>query len=306
MGVAWSTSGIRLQDRLSQFDFEHDESITPEQIWEELERQNELAAGMRGLFPRTPRHPVVAVLACMDARIDISELVGDTRRYYYVVRTAGSVLSPAEQDMLELAVLNGVKIIVLTTHTDCAAEAAAADPELREKFPALISLMDERVRRVEEFMARPTIRDAIAEGKLQSSTPASIRRPIGSSSNRAPRRALTPSADGYVQPSVATRAARSRGSGASFPRVDGLAVDPRAQDLDLRELLGRRLDGIPRQDRRESAALPGSSEPRCFLDAELPRRVRRHRAQCLIDREPLARAPYALLPCAESAAWPFA
>jgi len=158
--------GYRLQDRLSSFDFVHDESITPEQIWDELERQNELAGGMRGLFPRTPRHPVVAVLACMDGRIDVSELVGDTRHYYYVVRTAGSVLSPAEQDMLELAVLNGVKVIVLTTHTDCAAEAAAADPELREKFPALISLMDERAKRVQEFMARPTIRDAIAEGNL--------------------------------------------------------------------------------------------------------------------------------------------
>ena len=158
--------GYRLQDRLSSFDFVHDESITPEQIWGELERQNELAGGMRGLFPRTPRHPVVAVLACMDGRIDVSELVGDTRHYYYVVRTAGSVLSPAEQDMLELAVLNGVKVIVLTTHTDCAAEAAAADPELREKFPALISLMDERAKRVQEFMARPTIRDAIAEGNL--------------------------------------------------------------------------------------------------------------------------------------------
>jgi hypothetical protein len=158
--------GYRLQDRLSSFDFVHDDSITPEQIWEELERQNELAGGMRGLFPRTPRHPVVAVLACMDGRIDVSELVGDTRHYYYVVRTAGSVLSPAEQDMLELAVLNGVKVIVLTTHSDCAAEAAAAEPELRAKFPALISLMDERVKRVEEFLARPTIRNAIAEGRL--------------------------------------------------------------------------------------------------------------------------------------------
>jgi carbonic anhydrase len=159
--------GFRLQDRLSHFDFVHDESITPDQIWEELERQNELAAGVRGIFPRTARHPVVAVLACMDARIDTSELMGDTRRYYYVVRTAGSVLSPAEQEMLELAVINGVKIVLLTTHTDCAAEAAAADPELRAKFPALTALMDEREQRVEEFMARPTIRDAIAAGKLQ-------------------------------------------------------------------------------------------------------------------------------------------
>ena len=167
VGGAMVNLGFRLQDRLSQFDFEHDDSITPGQIWVELERQNELAAGVRGLFPRTERHPVVAILACMDARIDTSELVGDTRRYYYVVRTAGSVLSPAEQEMLELAVVNGVKIILLTTHTDCAAEAAAADPVARKKFPALISLMDERERRVEEFMARPAIRDAIAAGELQ-------------------------------------------------------------------------------------------------------------------------------------------
>ena len=159
--------GYRLQDRLSNFDFDHDDSITPDQIWSELERQNELAAGIRGLFPRTVRHPVVAVLACMDARIDTSELVGDTRRYYYVVRTAGSVLGPAEQEMLELAVIGGVKVIVLTTHTDCAAEAAAADPGLREEFPALISLMDERKRRIDEFLARPKIRQAIAAGELK-------------------------------------------------------------------------------------------------------------------------------------------
>ena len=166
LGGALVNLGYRLQDRFSQFDFEHDETITPDQIWNELKRQNEMAAGVRGLFPRTTRHPVVAILACMDARIDTSELVGDTRRYYYVVRTAGSVLSPAEQEMLELAVLNGVEVILLTTHTDCAAEAAAADPKLREKFPALIGLMDEREQRIDEFKARPIIRDAIAEGKL--------------------------------------------------------------------------------------------------------------------------------------------
>ena len=96
--------GFRLQDRLSQYDFEHDESISPDEIWAELKRQNELAAGIRGIFPRTVRHPVVAILACMDARIDTSELVGDTRRYYYIVRTAGSALAPAEQEMLELKI----------------------------------------------------------------------------------------------------------------------------------------------------------------------------------------------------------
>jgi len=167
LGGALVNVGYRLQDRLGKFDFVHGEAITPDQIWKAVEKQNELSAGVRGLFPRTARHPVVAILACMDARIDTSELVGDTRRYYYIVRTAGSVLSPAEQEMLELAVINGVQVIVLTTHTDCAAEAAAADPEMREKFPALISLMDEREQRLKEFMARPTIRDAIAAGRLK-------------------------------------------------------------------------------------------------------------------------------------------
>jgi hypothetical protein len=158
--------GYRLQDRLSKYDFEHDDTIKPDEIWDELVAQNKLAAGVRKVFPRTVRHPVVAILACMDARIDTAELVGDTRRYYYIVRTAGSVLAPAEQEMLELAVLNGVKVLVLTSHTDCAAEGAAANSEARQKFPALTELMDARVARVEEFMARPLIREAIEKGEL--------------------------------------------------------------------------------------------------------------------------------------------
>jgi hypothetical protein len=166
VGGAMVNVGYRLQDRLSHYDFQHDESITPDEIWKELKRQNQLAAGVRGIFPRTVRHPVVALLACMDARIDTSELVGDTRRYYYVVRTAGSVLAPPEQEMLELAVVNGVKVVVLTSHTDCAAEGAAADPELREKFPALAELMDKRTQHIEDFMQRPIIREAIEAGEL--------------------------------------------------------------------------------------------------------------------------------------------
>lgn len=167
LGGALVNLGYRLQDRLGKYDLEHDESIKPDEIWDELIAHNDLAADVRDRFPRTVRHPVVAILACMDARIDTSELVGDTRRYYYIVRTAGSVLAPAEQEMLELAVINGVKVLVLTSHSDCAAEAAASNPDAREKFPALTELMDERVRRVEEFLARPVISEAIESGELQ-------------------------------------------------------------------------------------------------------------------------------------------
>jgi hypothetical protein len=76
-------------------------------------------------------------------------------------------MSAAEQEMLELAVINGVRVIVLTTHTDCAAEAVASNPEMRGKFPALVSLMDEREASIEQFLARPVIRDAIEKGELE-------------------------------------------------------------------------------------------------------------------------------------------
>ena len=166
LGGAMMNLGYRLQDRIAHYDFINDESITPQEIWEELLRQNDLAADVRDMFPRTDRHPVVAIVACMDGRIDTNELVGDTRRYYYVVRTAGSMLAAEEQEALELAVLNGVRVILLTTHTDCAAEAAASDPVMEAKFPALNALVDKRDKSIEEFLARPVIRESIDSGKL--------------------------------------------------------------------------------------------------------------------------------------------
>lgn len=45
----------------------------------------------------------------------MNELTGDTRHYYYIIRTAGSVLSEKEEEMLELAVENGVKLINIDT-----------------------------------------------------------------------------------------------------------------------------------------------------------------------------------------------
>lgn len=166
LGGAFVNAGFRMQDHLHAYDFQHSDEINAEQVWEEFKEQNELASKVRERFPRATTHPVVAMLVCMDARIDTSELAGDTRRYYYIVRTAGSVMGPAEEEMLELAVVNGVKLVVLTRHTDCAAEKAAADPEKRKAFPALTKAVDERDQRVAEFLARPAIAERIARGQL--------------------------------------------------------------------------------------------------------------------------------------------
>ena len=129
-------------------------------------KQNELSASVRSKFPRTARHPLVAIVECMDGRLDTHEVVGDTRTYYYVLRLAGSVLSEREGEMLELAVENGVKLVVWTRHSDCAAEKAASAPETRERYPALAHAVDEREARFEEFLARPAIAERIAAGEL--------------------------------------------------------------------------------------------------------------------------------------------
>lgn len=165
LGGAMINAGYRLQDRLEKYDFEH-EHLSPGQVWAELLAQNGMSSAVRAKFPRSVRHPLVALVACMDARLDSNEIAGDTRRYYYVLRLAGSVLSPKEEEMLELAVSNGVEVVVFTTHTDCAAEKAAKTPELRKAYPNLVTAIDEREMRFNEFLNRETIRQRVGEGKL--------------------------------------------------------------------------------------------------------------------------------------------
>ena len=83
-----------------------------------------------------------------------------------MLRTAGSVMGPEEGDMLELAVNNGVKVVVLTRHTECAAEAVANDASARAKYPALAQMVDQRPQQWAEFLARPSIAKRIADGTL--------------------------------------------------------------------------------------------------------------------------------------------
>lgn len=165
VGGAMINVGYRLQDRLAGYDFEHDEA-TPPRVWARFLEQNGMASSVRELWPRSSRHAVLAIVACMDGRLDTNEIAGDTRRYYYVLRLAGSVLSVKEEEMLEFAVSNGTRVVVFTTHSDCAAEKMAADPARRPQFPELAKAIGERDARFAEFMARPLIRERIAHGEL--------------------------------------------------------------------------------------------------------------------------------------------
>lgn len=161
LGGAFIDLGYRFQDPIHP-----PEDLTPERIWSELAAHNDVAADVREMFPRTNHHPFVAMVVCMDARLDTNELVGDTRRYYYVLRLAGSVMSEREEEMLELAIDNGVQVVVLTTHTECAAERVAAEPELRARYPHLSEGIDERDARRAEFLARPAVAERMYDGRL--------------------------------------------------------------------------------------------------------------------------------------------
>ena len=165
LGGAMVNIGYRLQDRLHTFDFEHHE-ITPQQVWDEFMTQNRLASSVRATWPRSTHHPLVAMVACMDARLDTNEIAGDTRHYYYVLRLAGSVMAPKEEDMLELAVANGTKVVVFTTHSDCAAEKVSKDPSTAADYPHLTQAIRERRARFDEFLARPKIDAKVKKGEL--------------------------------------------------------------------------------------------------------------------------------------------
>lgn len=161
LGGALVDVGYFVQDPIDE-----PEDITPSEVLSEVHAHNELAASLRQHFPRTHHHPLVAMVVCMDSRLDTNELLGDTRQYYYVLRTAGSLLSEREEEMLELAVAGGVKVILLTTHTDCAAERAAADPVQRARYPHLTAGVDRRAAHRAELLARPAIAARIQSGEL--------------------------------------------------------------------------------------------------------------------------------------------
>jgi carbonic anhydrase len=164
-GGALVNLGYRLQDPIAGVDLDHHEA-SPMQIWEAFLSHNRMAADVRSRWPRSNHHPEIALVACMDARLDTNEIAGDTRRYYYVLRLAGSALAPKDEEMLQLAVANGVKVVVFTTHTDCAAERVAANPEQRQKFPQLAKAVDERQMRFDEFRSTPMIRERMQKNEL--------------------------------------------------------------------------------------------------------------------------------------------
>jgi carbonic anhydrase len=84
-----------------------------------LENNEKYAAGFTGPLPLPPARQV-AVLACMDARLDVHDLLGLEEGDAHVIRNAGGVAT--DDAIRSLAIsqrLLGTREIVLIHHTDC-------------------------------------------------------------------------------------------------------------------------------------------------------------------------------------------
>lgn len=89
-------------------------------VTDELLANNEAyAAQFTGPLPLPPAKQV-AVLACMDARIDVYRVLGLNEGEAHVIRNAGGVVT--EDEIRSLAIsqrLLGTKEVILIHHTDC-------------------------------------------------------------------------------------------------------------------------------------------------------------------------------------------
>ena len=148
------------------------------------------ASSFDGPLPLPPsKH--VAVVACMDARLDVYRLLGINEGEAHVIRNAGGVVT--DDAIRSLAIsqrLLGTKEIILIHHTDCGMltftdddfkrtiqeEIGVKPPWSAEAFPDLAEDVRQSLRRIENSpfvtrheSARGFVFD-VASGKLEEVT----------------------------------------------------------------------------------------------------------------------------------------
>ncbi len=86
---------------------------------EYLENNERYAAGFSGPLPMPPGKQV-AVVACMDARLNVYAILGLAEGEAHVIRNAGGVITDDEIRSLAISQrLLGTREIILIHHTDC-------------------------------------------------------------------------------------------------------------------------------------------------------------------------------------------
>jgi carbonic anhydrase len=84
-----------------------------------IENNKTYAANFQGPLPLPPKNQI-AVLACMDARINVYQVLGIQEGEAHVIRNAGGVVTADEIRSLAISQrLLGTEEIILIHHTDC-------------------------------------------------------------------------------------------------------------------------------------------------------------------------------------------
>jgi carbonic anhydrase len=88
------------------------------------------------LPPPTPRKKL-AVVACMDARVNVERLLGLEVGDAHVIRNAGALVTEDVLRSLEASRALGTERVVLMLHTDCAVRNGELDAAAREAAAAI-------------------------------------------------------------------------------------------------------------------------------------------------------------------------
>ena len=109
----------------------------PDDLAQLLEANRRAAVGFdRGEQPRRPARPI-AVLTCMDGRIDALAMLGLAPGDANILRNAGGrVTDDVIRSLLVSGWLLGTRLFVVVHHTDCGLEAPGGDVEVRAAIAA--------------------------------------------------------------------------------------------------------------------------------------------------------------------------
>jgi carbonic anhydrase len=132
-----------------------DVSVTEEYL---ANNQSYKSNAGHGALPLPPSKGV-AVVACMDARLDVYRILGLHEGEAHVIRNAGGVVT---EDALRSLVISqqllGTKEIILIHHTDCGM-VTFKDDELRAKLAAEVG-----AKPLYAFQAFPDVEEDVREG----------------------------------------------------------------------------------------------------------------------------------------------
>jgi carbonic anhydrase len=112
----------------------HEEPSVSETLTERYVANNHVYASGAHSLPPVSRSARAAIVACMDARLDLFAILGAKEGESHVIRNAGGVVSDdAMRSLLISQHLLGTREIILVHHTDCGM-LTFSDDQLRERI----------------------------------------------------------------------------------------------------------------------------------------------------------------------------